>query len=147
MEGLIAKYPNSDRLEWNRDNDNFEVLHRSDILISDFSGVIFDFTLIYDKPCLYTDPKFDNGLYDAWWLEKPMWTLSALPRIGEQITVENINDLEALIEKCLNDPKFKDGRKEVKAETWANFGSGAVKATDYILKKYEQLTNSKAEDN
>ena len=27
----MAEYPNSDDLEWNRDNDNFDVLNRSDI--------------------------------------------------------------------------------------------------------------------
>ena len=46
----MNEYPESDRLEWNRDTDNFNVLNRSDILISDFSGVIFDFSLVYDKP-------------------------------------------------------------------------------------------------
>lgn len=66
IEKLMAEYPASDRLEWNRDTDNFEVLRRSDILVSDFSGVIFDFTLIFDKPVIYTDPQFDVGLYDAW---------------------------------------------------------------------------------
>ena len=40
MEGLMKEYPDSEQLEWNRDADNFEVLKRSDILISDFSGVI-----------------------------------------------------------------------------------------------------------
>ncbi|MBQ4651959.1 MAG: CDP-glycerol glycerophosphotransferase family protein, partial [Oscillospiraceae bacterium] len=59
MEKLMKQYPASEQLEWNRDNDNFEVLRRSDILISDFSGVIFDFSLVYDKPIIYTDPNFD----------------------------------------------------------------------------------------
>ena len=52
IERIMKAYPDSDQLEWNRDNDNYEVLKRSDILISDFSGVIFDFTLIFDKPVI-----------------------------------------------------------------------------------------------
>ena len=83
MEKLMRDYPESDRLEWNRDNDNFEVLRRSDIMISDFSGVIFDFALVYDKPVIYADTEFDKSPYDAWWLDKPLWTFTALPRIGE----------------------------------------------------------------
>ena len=67
MESLMKEYPNSEQLEWNRDADNFEVLKRSDILISDFSGVIFDFALVYDKPVIYADTKFDDSIYDAWW--------------------------------------------------------------------------------
>ena len=82
LEKLMAEYPESDQLEWNRDTDNFDVLRRSDILISDFSGVIFDFTLVYDKPVIYTNPQFDLSLYDAWWLKEPIWTTTALPRLG-----------------------------------------------------------------
>lgn len=59
LDKLMAQYPESEQLEWNRDTDNFNVLRRSDILISDFSGVVFDFSLIYDKPVIYTDPNFD----------------------------------------------------------------------------------------
>lgn len=69
IEKLMEEYPEQEKLEWNRDTDNFEVLRRSDILISDFSGVVFEFALIYDKPVIYTNPDFDLDPYDAWWLE------------------------------------------------------------------------------
>ena len=104
MDKLMAKYPNSDQLEWNRDNDNFEVLRRSDILISDFSGVIFDFCLIHDKPVIYTNPRFDLSPYDAWWLDTPPWTVGALPRLGCELTAENMGDLRSLIDTCLSTP-------------------------------------------
>lgn len=140
MEKLMKAYPESGQLEWNRDTDNFEVLRRSDILISDFSGVIFDFTLIYDKPVIYTDPQFDVGLYDAWWLKKPLWTASALPRLGCQLTPENMESLKELIDTCLTDPRFAEGRRQVKAETWEHPDEGARRTVDYLLEKYAQLT-------
>lgn len=140
LEGLMKKYPDSDRIEWNRDTDNFEVLRRSDILVSDFSGVIFDFTLIYDKPVIYTDPDFDLGLYDAWWLDNELWTVSALPRLGKQLTAENMKNLKTLIDECIEDPSFADGRRAVKAETWENFMCGADSAANYLINKYESIT-------
>ena len=139
MESLMAEYPDSDQLEWNRDSDNFEVLRRSDILISDFSGVIFDFTLIYDKPIIYTDPQFDTSLYDAWWLDESMWTLSALPRLGKQLTDENMEDLKGLIDECITDPVYEEGRKTVKSETWEHCGEGAARVADYLINKREEL--------
>lgn len=139
---LMEQYPNSEQLEWNRDTDNFEVLHRSDILISDFSGVIFDFTLVYDKPVIYTDPKFDVSLYDAWWLDTPLWTISALPRLGQQLTADNMEHLKELIDTCLSDAQYAEGRRQVKEETWAYAGEGAVRTADYLLKKYEELTKT-----
>ena len=136
----MAQYPNSAQLEWNRDNDNFDVLHRSDILISDFSGVIFDFSLVYDKPVIYTDPRIDVSVYDAWWLNRPLWTMSALPRLGAELNESNMESLKDLIDACLSDPRYAEGRQQVKEETWANSGNGAVAAVDYLLGKLNELS-------
>ena len=143
LDKLMTEFPESDQLEWNRDNDNFEVLRRSDILISDFSGVIFDFALIYDKPVIYTDPKFDLSPYDAWWMETPLWTLSALPRLGKELTEENMDNISELIDACLNDPSYETSRQSVKAETWEYMGQGAERTVDYLLRKYEEVVNGK----
>ena len=145
MEKLMKEYPASDRLEWNRDTDNFEVLRRSDILISDFSGVIFDFSLIFDKPIIYTDPRFDLSVYDAWWLKQPLWTTSALPRLGRQLTEENMENLKELIDSCIEDPRYAASRHSVKDETWAYDGEGAVRAAEYLIRKCEELKHAEEE--
>lgn len=143
MDKLMAQFPESAQLEWNRDNDNFEVLRRADILISDFSGVTFEFALIYDKPVIYADTKFDLSPYDGWWLKdtQPYWTFTALPRIGMKLTNENFNQVKSMIDECLLDPKYAAGRKELKEETWVNQFEGAKRAADYIMDKYARLTS------
>ncbi|MBQ2792511.1 MAG: CDP-glycerol glycerophosphotransferase family protein [Oscillospiraceae bacterium] len=143
LDKLMKDYPESDQLEWNRDTDNFEVLRRSDILISDFSGVVFDFSLIYDKPVIYTDPNFNLAPYDAWFLDHPLWTFSALPRIGQELNMENLDNIKELIDACLEDPRYAQGRQEVRNETWAYPGEGAVRAADYLMAKYASLTETK----
>ena len=145
MEKLMKEYPESEQMEWNRDTDNFEVLRRSDILISDFSGVIFDFSLIFDKPIIYTDPRFDLSVYDAWWLKKPLWTLSALPRLGQELTEENMTGLKELIDRCIEDPQYAESRRSVKEETWAYKGEGAARAAEYLIRKYEEVTRTEEE--
>ena len=146
LDKLMKDYPASEQLEWNRDTNNFEVLNRSDILISDFSGVIFDFTLIFNKPVIYTDPRFDVGVYDAWWLETPLWTESALPRLGCQLTEDNMENLKEVIDSCLTDPRYARGRREVKEETWAHVGEGAKRTVDYLLNQYEKMKSAEKED-
>ena len=145
LDQLMAEYPASEQLEWNRDTDNFEVLRRSDILISDFSGVVFDFSLIYDKPVIYTDPNFNLAPYDAWFLSHPLWTLSALPRIGRELNMDNMANIKELIDSCLEDQRYASGRKEVREETWAYPSEGAVRAADYLMAKYEELTRTESE--
>ncbi len=140
IEGLMKKYPDSDRLQWNRDPDNFEVLKRSDLLISDYSGVVFDFSLVYDKPVIYADTEYDSSPYDQCWLDTPYWILTALPRIGEKLTADVLDDLPQMIEKCLVQEKYIEKRQEVRDEVWCNRGQGAIKAADYLIEKYGELT-------
>ena len=147
MDRLMTKYPDSDHFHWNRDNDNFDVLNRSDILISDFSGVIFDYTLIFDKPILYADTSsFDKSTYDAAWLEEELWTFRMLPKLGEQLTEESLNDLAGLIERVIADPKYKQARDQAREETWAYRGEGAVRVCDYLMQKQEDLNPERKEE-
>lgn len=139
MESLMKEYPNSKQLEWNRDADNFEVLKRSDILISDFSGVIFDFALVYDKPVIYADTSFDDSVYDAWWLDSKLWTFEILPHLGIQLNNENMGNLKELIDKCINEEKYAEGRKKAIAETWAYQGEGAKRVVDFLVEKQAEL--------
>jgi len=145
LDALMAKYPESAQLEWNHDNDNFDVLNRSDILISDFSGVMFDFSLVFDKPIIYADTSFDKGIYDACWLDEEMWTFDILPEIGAQLTEDKIDDIKAVIDTCLTDPKFAAGRDKARSDAWAHPGEATKRTVDYLMAKYEEL-NPKEEE-
>lgn len=144
IERLMTAYPD---LEWNRDTDNFGVLNRSDILISDFSGVIFDFALVFDKPviCAYTD--FDKSTYDAWWLDTPIWTATAVPRIGPILSENNLENIKELINTALEDKSYENSRHEVRDETWMYRGEGAQRAADYLIAKYKELTREAEKEN
>ena len=50
--------------------------------------------------------------------------------------------LKELIDTCLSDAQYAEGRRQVKEETWAYAGEGAVRTADYLLKKYEELTKT-----
>lgn len=141
LDHLMKHYPNSEQLEWNQDTDNFEVLRRSDILISDFSGVLFDYSLIFDKPIIYADTSLDKSPYDSCWLDEEMWTFSILPELGIQLTQDNLDHVKELIDSCIEDPKYQAGRDRARAETWMHMGEGAVRTVDAILEKYAQLQN------
>ena len=139
IEELKRRYPD---LEWNRDTDNFAVLNRADIMISDFSGVIFDFALVFNKPviCAYTG--FDPSQDDAWWLDTPIWTATAIPRIGPILTEENLPALKQMIDAALEEHSYEAGLLEVRDETWNFRGEGAKRAADYLTGKYTELTGA-----
>lgn len=132
---LTERFPDSDTVEWNRDNDNFDVLMRSDIIISDFSGVIFDFALVFDKPVIYTDSVYDKSPYDACWLTDELWTFNTLPKIGKQLQIEDLDNIKMIIDECLNNPAYHEAREQARKETWAFPGEAAERIVDYIQNK------------
>lgn len=140
MDRLQTKFPDSNRLSWNRDNDNFDVLKRSDIMITDFSGVMFDYALIFDRPFIYADIEFDKAPYDAAWLEEDMWTLRILPSIGIPLKEEDFGNIKEVIDSTVNDEKLAEGRDRARRETWANPGEAASRTVDYMIQKLSEVT-------
>lgn len=140
IDRLMKQYPD---LEWNRDNDNFDVLNRADIMISDYSGVFFDFALVFNRPIIYADVSFDNSVYDAWWLDDDMWwTFKALPRLGKQLKEEDLPHIKELIDECIESRQMKESREEVKKECWANIGCSAPLVAEYLIEKHKELTEA-----
>ena len=80
IEPLMNKYQEKDGFFWNRDKDNFDCLKKADIMITDFSSIMYDYTLVFDKPLIYADTKFDISPYDAAWLDEEPWKFQVLPK-------------------------------------------------------------------
>ena len=139
MDGLMRKYPNSNQLSWNRDADNFQALNKADIMISDFSSVIFDYSLVFNKPFIYTENTFDNSVYDAAWLDEEMWKFRVLPSIGIPLRKEDFPRIKETIENAVNDKDLLKGREHARAEAWANIGESAKLTVDYLNNKYKEL--------
>lgn len=145
IDDLMKKFPENDRLKWNRDPDNFDVLNEADILISDFSGVIYDFLLVFNKPIIYTAPAFDKSSYDACWDDEELWGIATLPKVGRELSKDNFENIADLIKECLSGSeaeRFAKAREQARAETWYAIGHGAENITDYLLSKYEELNKA-----
>lgn len=145
IDELMNKYPESDMLKWNKDPDNFDVLNEADILISDFSGVLFDFSLVFNKPVIYTEPHYDKSPYDCFWDDEELWTFKVLPKIGRQLNKDNFSSIASLVNECLTGSdagKLARERDKAREETWCFMGEGASKAADYLIVKQKELSES-----
>ena len=142
IERLMKEFPPCDQLEWNKDNDNYEVLSRSDILISDYSNVMFDFCFIFRKPVICADTSFDKSPYDACWLKEELWTFKVLPKLTKPLTLENTGRIKELIDEALEDNTFEYHLDEAIRESWCFQGKSAVLTADYLIKKLKQLNDA-----
>ena len=139
LDELMKKYPENDSFKWNFDNDNFDVLNAADIMITDFSGVIWDYTYVFDKPVIYTETEIDESQYDNYWTGEKRWPVLTLERIGIKLREEDFGRMKEVIDDAVNSKEIKTERDKVRSESWGNPGHSAEKIADYLFKKYETM--------
>ena len=144
LQSLQASFPESDRLHWNRDPDNFDVLSHSDVMISDFSGVIFDFSFVFERPVIYPHIEFDMGMNDQVWIKEPFWCEEALPLIGSELRMDELNRLNALIETLVQQSGNREKLRQARERYWQNRGRAAEAVVDYLVSKCEALKQADA---
>lgn len=139
LDRLMKKYPECDRIKWDLSNDNFEALRRSDIMISDFSSVIWDYVLVFDKPVIYADVSFDPSTYDLAWVNEERWDLQVLPLVGARLSADEFDNIGDYIAQTAGTDRFEDGRKLLREEAWANRGNSAEAVYEYLVSKYDKI--------
>lgn len=144
LDALMARYQDDRRVSWNYDNDNFAILDWADVMITDFSGVIFDYTLVFDKPVIYTEANYDTALYDAAWLESPQWRFEVYPTLGIPLDESQFPHMRDVIERVVADKELKAGRDRARAEAWAYPGEGAQRTVDYLVAKHDEIVAAQA---
>lgn len=139
IEKLMNEYPETDDLIWNFDNDNFEALNGADILITEYSGIIFDYAMVFNKPVIYTKYEFDQSPYDSIWLNKKTWRDEILPELGLPLKEEQFKDFKKVIDTVIESDQYIRGRDRARKEAWMHMGNGAAKTVSYLLEKSAEL--------
>lgn len=142
LDSLMEKYGNAPRLSWNFDSDNLAVLNSADILITDFSGVIFDYTFLCDRPIIYADTHYDPRPYDAGCLNHPQWRFEILKDLGIKLEEQDFPRISEVIMTAIHSDHLAQGRAKAKAQAWMHAGESAVRVVDYLVKKHETLTET-----
>lgn len=134
LEKIRAKYADCKNFVWNTDNDNFNILNRADLLISDFSDVVFDFALVFGKPIMYTPvDDFDGSLYDYVWANNLIWKFKVLPTIGCEISEDQIDDIKNRLDAVISSEEYEQGIKAARDFAWKNPGHAAEAIVDYLV--------------
>ena len=146
LEDLQKTYKDTENVSWNFDNDNFDSLNNADIMISDYSGVVFDYVLLFNRPVLYTRPQnVDIAPYDAAWIDEEMWTLRVLPKIGLELDESQFANMKDVILKTIENPVSQNGIDEVRSECWSEIGRSATNVVDYLINKENSLLKESTE--
>ncbi|MGX3010344.1 CDP-glycerol glycerophosphotransferase family protein [Helicobacter sp. 23-1044] len=104
LQSTLSNYKN---VEWDIGTPNVIAFAKADLMISDFSSVIFDFVCLEGKPVITMDFAFDSAGYDLADIYDStnigeFWTFKALKQIGGKINENDFANLQTIIDSALS---------------------------------------------
>jgi len=132
LDTLEAKYQSVDTLEWDYNPENLLSLSRADIMISDFSGVVFDYSFLFDRPFLYVNSEFDARPYDSYDIEEEPWIFRILPEIGIELKTEDFGTIKDVLVKASQSTSLSENRKSARDVAWQHRGESGERVAEYL---------------
>lgn len=140
LDRLEARYKDNANIVWDYERDNIYSLKKADIMISDFSGIIFDYTFLCDKPVIYVADNIDLRPYDAYDLGKELWQFETLKKMGIKLDENNFENIAEVIKNASDSKELSEQRKIAKETAWMNIGNAGKNIVDFMIHKEESLS-------
>lgn len=138
LKRLETRYKNSSNLEWDYNRENIYALKKADIMISDFSGIIFDYTFLCDKPVMYVNTDMNLRPYDAYDLNKPLWQFTILEKMGIKLEEKDFDRIKDVIQAASDSPELAAARREAKSTAWMHIGEAGKNIADFMITTVEK---------
>ena len=138
IDSLMEKYT-GEKIRWDFNRENLESLSKASIMISDFSGVIFDYAFLFEKPFIYANCDFDMRPYDAYDVPETPWKFRILSEIGIPLEEKDFCNIKAVIEKGIKSESLNQKIRAAKETAWEHRGEAGKIIADNILKKLEKI--------
>lgn len=140
LKRLEEMYKNCTNVSWDYERDNIYSMKKSDIMISDFSGIIYDYTFLCDKPVIYVNANLDLRPYDAYDIDggKNIWQFKTLKEIGIELDDSNFEDIESIIKNATDSADLAEKRKKAKQEAWMHQSEAGKNIVEFMIQKATQ---------
>lgn len=138
LKRLEERYKDNANVEWDYNRDNIYSMKKADIMISDFSGIVFDYTFLCNKPVMYVNTDMDLRPYDAYDLNKQLWQFSVLEKMGIKLEEKDFANIKEVIQNASDSPELAKQRKIAKETAWMNIGKAGEKIADYMISTVEK---------
>ncbi len=143
LERLEKHYAGNKNILWDYERQNIFSLKKADIMISDFSGILFDYTFLCDKPVLYVNAQMDLLPYDAYDLgDKKLWMYSSLEKFGKQLDEKDFENIKDVIQNMSDSNELAQARAKAKEEAWMYEGESGKRTADFMIQTLDEINKS-----
>lgn len=144
LDRLIERYKDNKNIVWDYERQNIFSLKKADIMISDFSGIIFDYTFLCNKPVMYVNAGMDLRPYDAYDVEnKELWQFAELKKFGTELKEEQFENIKEVIQSLSDSTELEKARLEAKRSAWMYEGEAGKNIADFMIKTVQNQNGKK----
>jgi len=144
LQEELTHYPN---LQWDRDSNGLSSMKRADVMVSDLSGVIFDFAFLFEKPVITVKYELNTLGLEAADLPWPPWEVTVFDSIGQQIDEKNLDKMPEIIEQVIGTYDNKNKIQEFRETSVFNFACTAAPVADELLHIRERIQCQRLNEN
>lgn len=148
FENLKKQFSNDKNIEIQTDFSSNDTVFNADLLISDWSGIAYEYAYTTKKPVLFIDTpmKVMNPIYEKI-NDNPIniWSRTV---IGEVIKLEELKDCNKIVEEMLNNKKkYYEKINNLINDSVYNVGTSSEVGANYIIESLQKIIKSKEKKN
>ncbi len=135
INSIVSKYGNNAKFSLDKNISNIESMKASSLLVSGYSGMIFDYIFFTEKPCLLFDMAGSVAGFEEEDIDFPSWESLLMPKIGKLVSLDddiNIDEVLNYIENNYSD--ITANIKKAKSEI-ANFACASKPIAQFFIDK------------
>jgi hypothetical protein len=135
LAALTEKYKNADNVLWDYERENSYSLAKADIMISDFSGIIFDYIFLFDKPVMYVKQGLDLRPYDAgdFGDGDELWQFKTLREVGIELKEALFDSIGEVIQNASDSVALRNAREKARNSAWQFQGEAGKRTADFMI--------------
>ena len=111
-----------------------ESMSKADVMISDLSGIIFDFYFVYEKPIISMNNNISVSGQEAELVSRKAWEIENLEKVATIYESNNLENIETSLAQALEKRK-KSNFEKFRDSSLFNFGCAGMVAADQIIRK------------
>ena len=143
ISAIEAKYKDNPRMSIDRKSLGTESMIKADLMISDLSGVIWDFVFLYSKPVLLLKTDFESiEGFEGSELDYQMWEMRERSMAGKIFDKNDIDDISVIVKDLIDNPPMMQ-LEELKKQSVYNLGKAGEIAANQIIDIVNKIEGKK----
>lgn len=140
MEQLAQELSPFDNVQWDRHPDGFASLARAQLMVSDISGVIFDFAFVFLRPVVSVGAGPLKDGFEAWEIPHEAWEMSALDALGKRILPGDEKTVVDVVRFLLaSGERAREKILALREQNVVNFGDAGMPIAKALVAEVERL--------